>query len=107
MRWWDLSAQYQMAIASVQFQKELRSKEKSPDIQAAQDFIQRNQSFVEGLRENRWPEWKDKKGKYLHPPRWTGNGDLRPDIQIADKSPFRSLIRDVDSTCKCNFAGGR
>lgn len=94
MRWWDLSAQFQMAVAYVQFNKEIRTKKGSPDVEAALEFIQRNRTFVEELRSNLWPQWKDRKGNPLHPSRWTGNNDIRPDIQIADRSLFKSLIRE-------------
>lgn len=87
MRWWDLSARFQMAIAFLEF--EHKGKEKS----WAREFIQRNETFVRDLRTNLWPQWKDKSGKPRHPPRWTESNDIKADIVTADGSQFQEIIR--------------
>jgi hypothetical protein len=94
MRWWDLSARYQMAIAFVQLQNEIGERKKPPDVTVAQEFIGRNREFVESLRTNLWPQWKERNGRRRHPPRWTGNNDLRGDILEADRTAFQELIHD-------------
>ena len=93
MRWWDLSARFQMAIASVQFDQETMKGESESDVEPAQEFIQRNEEFVNGLRTNLWPQWKDRNGNPRHPPRWTGSNDIRADIVKADCSQFKEVIR--------------
>jgi len=94
MRWWDLSARFQMAIASVQFDKETTKGGSESDVESAQEFIQRNEEFVRGLRTNLWPQWKDRNGAPGHPPRWTGSNDIRADIVKADCSQFIEVIRE-------------
>ncbi len=94
MRWWDLSARFQMAIASVQFDNETSKRESESDVEPAQEFIQRNKESAKGLRANLWPQWKDRNGNPRHPPRWTGSNDIRADIVKADSSQFREVIRE-------------
>ena len=94
MRWWDLSARFQMAIASAQFEKETSKGKSESDVEPAQEFIQRNEEFVKGLRTNLWPQWTDRNGNPRHPPRWTGSNDIRADIVTADRSQFKEVIRE-------------
>lgn len=82
IRWWDLSARYQMAVSFLQYEP----TGKSADL--ARDFMQRNKTFVEGLRTNLWPQWKNR-----HPRRWTGSNDIKPDILTVDGGPFAEVIR--------------
>jgi len=87
MRWWDLSAKLQMAVAFVEYEQKGTGQE------WARDFIQRNETFVKELRTNLWPQWKERNGKPRHPPRWTGSNDIRADIVEADRSTFQGTIR--------------
>jgi hypothetical protein len=77
----------------VQFDKETTKGESESDVEPAREFIQRNEEFVNGLRTNLWPQWKDRNGNPRHPPRWTGSNDIRADIVKADCSQFKEVIR--------------
>jgi hypothetical protein len=88
MRWWDLSARYQMAIAVMQADYRGQGKK------WAKAFISRNESFVTQLRKNLWPQCKDRHGKPRHPRRWTGSTDIQPDIRAADGTKFKRIVRD-------------
>lgn len=98
LRWWDLSALYQMSNTFVQYNKEIRTNKNSPDVVEARNFAKRNESLVMLMREKLWPMWK-KDNSFVHPPRWTGNGDLKADIHVVDRGPLKELIKEnVGST---------
>ena len=89
MRWWDLSARFQMAIAFLQFEQRGHGKS------WAKQSIQRNETFVKEVRTNLWPQWKDpKNGQPRHPPRWTGSNDIQNDIREADRRKFQGIVRE-------------
>jgi hypothetical protein len=84
MRWWDLSAKLQMAVAFVQSHKERGTADPS-EYEAHREFIDRNESFVRSLRKKWWPTCVDKKGDPKHPQRWNGDWNLLTDVREADR----------------------
>jgi hypothetical protein len=69
-----------------------------PDTYEAQEIFFRNEkSIVDNIRVTLWPNKKNP-SKPVHPDRWTGNSNLFPDIENADRLYGSVIKADMGST---------
>jgi hypothetical protein len=96
MFWWNLSEKLKASEQIVNFYTEQGLA--VPDkYEAQEEFLRNEKASVENMRTTLWP-YKKNPSKPVHPDRWTGSGNLFPDIEKADQL-FGSVIKDdIDST---------
>ena len=96
MYWWNLSEKLKASEQIVNFYTEQGLA--VPDkYEAQEEFLRNEKAIVENMRITLWP-YKKNPSKPVHPDRWTGSGNLFPDIERADHL-YGSVIKDdIDST---------
>lgn len=96
MFWWNLSEKLKAAEQIVNFYN--KRSVSVPDTYEAQEIFYRDEKLnVERMRIALWPNKKNP-SKPVHPDRWTGSGNLFPDIEKSDQLYGSVIEADIGST---------